>query len=551
MTKTDRTIPSPSRLGFAVVVAALVIVGAHPALAADKTVVTSMSDFFTVRTPLTYTPYRGTTAVAETTIRHQIFFSDLEGDNSGWSVVDFRQGEALGWHIVPGTQSCVGNAWWCGQTGLPKGDGYPNNWIQMLTTNVPIALNGTSNNKLTYKYRSRTEWNYDFGWVLIRGGNAGARWDTLASYTGDFGTSCNSATISIPDSFTTVTQPVSLMFLFGSDLSVSAQDSTGAYTGFSLDDVKITAQGNNVRFFDDMESGSSKWATSAPDPGPLWHIESAPSTSIPASCFFLSTNVWVPFQGSGFGTVPDWTDALLATPPMDLSGVFSPNTPATNLLLQYDDWANLPYDNGLYWSMWISGSDDLTTWTPWRNLFYTAHFHEDTPQCTEGNSATFNPYYTLWTGVQPGTRYIRLGFRMRDEKATFWDTTPMSTGHLTEGLYLDDIGVYYVYTISGVEAVSGVPAGTHASIRRIYPNPFNPSATIEFDVPKSGPVSVRIFDLQGRGVATLVEDEMGAGVYRVKWNGKTSDGRDLSSGIYFAQIQSGASRQSSRLTLLK
>ncbi|MGE5175875.1 MAG: FlgD immunoglobulin-like domain containing protein, partial [Hyphomicrobiales bacterium] len=501
--------------------------------------------------PLTYTPFRGTPAVAETTIRHQIFFSDLEGDNSGWGVVDFRQGEPSAWHLASGTQSCVGNAWWCGQTGLAHGDGYANDWIQTLTTNVPITLNGTSSNQLTFKYRARTEWKYDFGWVMIRGGNAGARWDTLASYSGDFGTSCNSASISIPDSFTTVTQPITLMFLFGSDLSISAEDSTGAYTGFSVDDVKITAQGNNVRFFDDMESGTSKWVTDAPDPGTLWHIESAPGTSLPATCFFLSTNVWVPFAGSGYGLVPDWVDAMITTPPMDLTGVFSPNTPSTLLTVQFDDWAVLPFDNGVYWSLWISGSDDLVTWTPWRNAKYTLKLFQDTPQCKEGEFLNFDPYEPAITGIQPGTRYIRLGFRLRDEKATYVEISPLTLGVRTEGIYFDDIGVYYQYTISGVETVEGAPAGPRVSIRRIYPNPFNPNTTVEFSLPTTGRAAVRIFDVSGRPVATLADEVIPAGVYRVKWNGTASDGAAAASGIYFAEVRCGADRQSARLTLLK
>ncbi|HEX7077374.1 MAG TPA: T9SS type A sorting domain-containing protein [Candidatus Eisenbacteria bacterium] len=524
---------------------------ASSSLAAEKTVVKPMSDIVTVTTPLTYTPGRGTPAVAETTIRHQVFFDDLEGSTAGWGAVDFRQGQPVAWHIVSGTQSCVGSAWWCGQTGLPHGDGYPNNWVQTLTTNVPITLNGTNNNNLTFKYRARSELYFDWGWVLIKGGNAGARWDTLASYSGDFGTSCNSASVSIPDSFTTVTQPVTLMFLFGSDLSISAEDSTGAYTGWSVDDVKITAQGNNVRFFDDMEAGSSKWIAASPDPGSLWHLETAPGTSIPASCFFLSTNVFVPFQGSYFGQVPDFVDAMLTTPPMDLSGVFSPNNSTTSLRLQFDDWVNLPFDNAVYWSLWISGSNDLTTWTPWRNALSTLVLYVDIPQCVEGSTLSFDPYATVKTGVQPGTKYIRLGFRLRDEKASSGDPGAVNLGLRTEGIYFDDVGVYSIYTISGVENVDGAPAGTRVSIRRIFPNPFNPSTTIEFSVPKSGPVAVRIFDLQGRRITTLVEDSMAAGVYRVKWNGKTSEGRDLASGIYFAQIEGGGSRQSARLTMLK
>jgi len=203
-----------------------------------------------------------------------------------------------------------------GATGFANGDGYDNNWVQSLVTNVPINLAGTSTNKLTFKTKFQAEYGYDWGWVLIKGSNGGAHWDTLASYSGDFGASCINQTIDIPDTFTTVTQPIVLQFLFGSDLNVATSDSLGAFTGWTLDDVQVKSQGNPpggpVRFFDDMEAGSGKWLASTPNPGTLWHLESAPSTSIPASCFFLNTQLWVPFAGFGFGIVPDHADAISA-----------------------------------------------------------------------------------------------------------------------------------------------------------------------------------------------------------------------------------------------
>ena len=542
------------RLRIALLLAVLLpIASTAPRAAHAKPAYKSMDEVFHVTTPLTYTPWRSTPAVAETTIRRQVFFDDLEGSLAGWGVINYRQGQPSAWHLVTGTQSCTGNAWWCGQTGLPFGSGYDNNWVQSLKTNIPITLNGTSNNKLTYKFRARMEYGFDWAFVLIKDAAAGSRYDTLASYSGDFGTSCVNASIDIPNSWTTRPQPVSLLFLFGSDLDVSAGDQTGAYTGWSLDDVKITAQGNNVRFFDDMEAGTSKWIWESPDPGSLWHIESAPGTAIPANCFFLSSNVWVPFAGSGFGTVPDFVDAMLYTPPMNIQGVFSPNNPTTSLTIQFDDWINLPPENAVYWSLQISGSNDLVTWTPWNNATDVLHIGGN-PQCYEGSTSVFDPYNTAMSGIQPGTKYIRLGFRLRDEKLNGFpanDGAPLFLGVRTEGIYFDDIGVYNIYTISGVETVGGAPTGTRAAIRKAFPNPFNPSTTLEFSVPKHGAVAVRIFDLQGRAVATLVNEPMNAGVYRVKWNGQDDGGRAQSSGIYFAQIQSGGSRQSVRLTMLK
>jgi hypothetical protein len=166
----------------------------------------------------------------------------------------------------------------------------------------------------------------------------------------------------------------------------------------------------------------------------------------------------------------------------------------------------------------------------------------------------FDPYNTSRTGIQPGTRYIQLGFRIRDEKASglsVQDGSPLKVGVNTEGIYFDNVGVYYVYTISGAEAIGGVPGSSRAAIQRVYPNPFNPSTTIEFSVPKQGPTSIRVFDLRGRQVATLVDASMPAGQYRVRWDGRDPSGRDVSSGVYFAMIESAGTRHSVRLTLLK
>jgi hypothetical protein len=542
----------PLSLAFLLGVALLPAV-AH---AVEKERVVSMSDYFRQETPLTYTPGRSTPAVTETTIRHQVFFSDMDGSTAGWNVIDFRAGQPSAWHLVTGgAHACVGTSWWMGQTGFMAGDGYDNNWVQSLTTNVPINLAGTTGNKLTFKSKFQAEDSYDFGWVLIKGASAGAKWDTLAYYTGNLGTSCVNQTISISDSFTTVTQPITLQFLFGSDLNVSAADDTAhIYTGWTIDDVQVKSQGNPpggpVRFLDDMESGSSKWVTSTPDPGTLWHLESSPGTSTPASCFFLNTQLWVPFAGSGFGIVPNHSDAMLTSPPMDITGVFSAATPTTALKLQFDDWENVPFNNYLYWSLWIRGSNDQVTWTPWKNALGFA-FSSLAAQCKEGNSINFDPYYTARTAIQPGTKYIQLGFRIRDEKATTDPDGPRRLDFNTEGIYFDNIGVYYIYTISGAEATGGVPAGSRASIGRVFPNPFNPSTTIEFSVPKQGPTTVRVFDLRGRQITTLVDASMPAGTYRTRWDGRDASGRDVSSGLYFAMIESAGGRQAARLILLK
>jgi len=79
-----------------------------------------------------------------------------------------------------------------------------------------------------------------------------------------------------------------------------------------------------------------------------------------------------------------------------------------------------------------------------------------------------------------------------------------------------------------------------------YPNPFNPSTVISFQLPVSSHVTLKVFDVIGREVATLVEGEKEAGSYEVKF-----DAGKLSSGIYFAQMQNGDKVQMRKLLLMK
>jgi hypothetical protein len=79
-----------------------------------------------------------------------------------------------------------------------------------------------------------------------------------------------------------------------------------------------------------------------------------------------------------------------------------------------------------------------------------------------------------------------------------------------------------------------------------YPNPFNPVTEIRYDLPRSGPVSLRVFDLLGREVAVLKDGVAEAGTHRV-----TFDGSKFSTGIYFARLSAGSLTQTKKLMLLK
>ena len=79
-----------------------------------------------------------------------------------------------------------------------------------------------------------------------------------------------------------------------------------------------------------------------------------------------------------------------------------------------------------------------------------------------------------------------------------------------------------------------------------FPNPFNPSTTIHYTLSKNSEVMLKIFDLLGKEVETIVSGEKPAGDYEVIWNAK-----NLPSGIYFYTIRAGEFSETKKLTLLK
>jgi hypothetical protein len=97
--------------------------------------------------------------------------------------------------------------------------------------------------------------------------------------------------------------------------------------------------------------------------------------------------------------------------------------------------------------------------------------------------------------------------------------------------------------LSAPDAVTVLPLDYRINA---FPNPFNSSTTIAYDLPRAGHVSLRVFDLLSREVAALRDGMMEAGSHRV-----TFDGRALASGIYFARLDAGAFSQTRKLMLLK
>ncbi|MCX6174130.1 MAG: T9SS type A sorting domain-containing protein [Ignavibacteriales bacterium] len=99
-------------------------------------------------------------------------------------------------------------------------------------------------------------------------------------------------------------------------------------------------------------------------------------------------------------------------------------------------------------------------------------------------------------------------------------------------------------TVVGIDNEKGFPL--EYLLGQNYPNPFNPSSTISFAIPKSSHVSIKVYDLLGKEMKTLVDKELLAGNHEISFNGSV-----LPSGIYFYKIRAGDFTRTKKMILMK
>ena len=158
----------------------------------------------------------------------------------------------------------------------------------------------------------------------------------------------------------------------------------------------------------------------------------------------------------------------------------------------------------------------------------------------------------LFNNIYPGKKYLVQdlgweryslvkGFGIDSISSSF--DFGSSVSHL-KGCIINGI-VYGDTTVVGVED-KGNTLPAEFSLSQNYPNPFNPTTNFEFQIANHGFVSLKIFDLLGREIITLVNEEKPTGVYKIRWNAG-----NLSSGVYIYQLKTGSFNEVKKLLLLK
>jgi hypothetical protein len=102
------------------------------------------------------------------------------------------------------------------------------------------------------------------------------------------------------------------------------------------------------------------------------------------------------------------------------------------------------------------------------------------------------------------------------------------------------------------EPTAADPVTYRNSLSQNYPNPFNPTTTIEYTLKEQANVSLRVYNVAGQLIRTLVEETKTPGeVHTVTWDGRNDAGQSVSSGVYFYKLVAGGYVQTKKMVLLK
>jgi hypothetical protein len=148
-------------------------------------------------------------------------------------------------------------------------------------------------------------------------------------------------------------------------------------------------------------------------------------------------------------------------------------------------------------------------------------------------------YVTETVSLSPwlGQPDVRFRFMLRSDSGTRYDGFTFDT-----------------FTIAGVgvepySPVTDVPAVTR--LAGVQPNPFNPSTTVRFELARSAQARVRVYDVSGRLVRTLVDGPRPAGMQSVVWDGRDDAGQPAASGVYLVRMAADGVEQSVKASLVK
>jgi hypothetical protein len=152
--------------------------------------------------------------------------------------------------------------------------------------------------------------------------------------------------------------------------------------------------------------------------------------------------------------------------------------------------------------------------------------------------------YTIEGGCYSGPQIPRVGTVMSYCHLNASVNLSLGFGHFPGDTIRAHVSRASCLTVGITPISSGVPA--EYLLQQNYPNPFNPVTNIKFSIPKTGFIKITVFDVSGKEIAVLVNEDLSAGTYRVDF-----DAGKLSSGVYFYKLEAANYSETKKMVLIK
>ena len=240
-------------------------------------------------------------------------------------------------------------------------------------------------------------------------------------------------------------------------------------------------------------------------------------------------------------------------------------------------WCLTPYKllrfDGMTWTMLISGDDypdtillslavdqdgDVLVGTYTEGVFcydgekWVTYTTDDGLVNNNVRSIYEMPDGTLWFGTDGGVS------RYDGETWTSYTSDDGLGGNMVMAINSDSQNRLWFGTNGGVSVlelletnVETIVSHSEFIIIGIYPNPFNPSTTIEFNIPSFGFTTLTIYNIMGQKIRELVADNFQAGTHSILWDGRDDNGNTVSSGIYISRLKNGEHVAVKQMTMIK
>jgi M6 family metalloprotease-like protein len=461
---------------------------------------------------------------------------------------------------------------WCGLTAAEallrnygSGAGYGNNW--QTTVSRDFEYDGVGSVELEYQYSFNLEPSYDYVYGEI---TVGATTSTFAIYDGvgaDVATIDLTPYLSGPTSY-------KISFRMESDGAWSDEDALypTACGAMALDLISVTGGGEN--YFTDFELREDGWAEEMNPPAEyflvenrqplgsdvnvagggglsIWHIDSGDQTGGPANNRPRGVAVE---QADGLGNLEANLNRGDAGDPypgstnnMNFNGLTVPNSNGhdgpSSVSVQLTSGNGNPMTATMQggWAAPVPTTVAPNTAASGNlvQLQIDGSLFAKTGNVELVGASTIAATSVEWIGKDR----ILADFDLTGAGSGLYDVVVYNPGG--SNAMLDD-----AFEITGAPTAAGDLPAKFALLPN-YPNPFNPATTIRYEIASRTQVELRVFDVSGALVRTLVNESKAPGAYSLQWNGRDDRGTAVSSGVYFYRITAGDFTDVRKMTLLK